>query len=93
VEVPLWRRCFRVVTGKEGQSAGHVFMMLLQLVAIFGLFVDAGPAAATSLFPFQLNCPLFSSTASFSAQLPHFSAQLPPFQLNCQPLDPRNHSS
>mmetsp|Transcript_16833 Transcript_16833/g.41362 ORF Transcript_16833/g.41362 Transcript_16833/m.41362 type:complete len:336 (+) Transcript_16833:397-1404(+) len=41
VEEPLWRRCFRVLSSAEGYRAWYISMVLLQVVAVFGLFVEA----------------------------------------------------
>lgn len=45
VEVPLWRRCFRLVTGKEGYFVWYSLLLMLQMVAIFGLFVESAEDA------------------------------------------------
>ena len=41
VEVPLWRRCYRLVTGKEGYFIWYSILLMFQMVSIFGLFVEA----------------------------------------------------
>ena len=45
VEVPLWRRCYRVTTGREGYYMWYGVLLMLQMVAIFGLFVSAAQDA------------------------------------------------
>lgn len=45
VEVPLWRRCFKIVTGKEGYWVWYSFLLMLQMVAVFGLFIEAAEDA------------------------------------------------
>lgn len=45
VEVPLWRRCFRLVSSREGQFIWYSVLLMFQMVSIFGLFVEASEDA------------------------------------------------